>query len=59
MTARLLVRGRASSGATGRPAGRDGVVTQVGSVSSGDGVEVLDADGLVALPGFVDLHPPA
>ena len=34
----------------------DGVVTQVGSVSSGDGVEVLDADGLVALPGFVDLH---
>jgi dihydroorotase len=57
MTARLLVRGASILG--GDRADllvEDGVVTQVGSVSSGDGVEVLDADGLVVLPGFVDLH---
>jgi dihydroorotase len=34
----------------------DGVVTQVGSISSAKGADVLDADGLVALPGLVDLH---
>ena len=57
MTARLLVRGASIlGGARADLLVEDGVVTQVGSVSSGDGVEVLDADGLVALPGFVDLH---
>jgi dihydroorotase len=34
---------------------RDGVVTEMGSGLSAD-VEVLDADGAVLLPGFVDLH---
>ncbi|GAB3445386.1 dihydroorotase [Phycicoccus ginsengisoli] len=34
----------------------DGVVTQVGSIRSAKGADVLDADGLVALPGLVDLH---
>jgi dihydroorotase len=34
----------------------DGVVTQVGSGLAKRGAEVLDADGLIALPGFVDLH---
>lgn len=33
---------------------RDGVVAEIGSGLSGD--ETLDADGLVLLPGFVDLH---
>jgi dihydroorotase len=37
---------------------RDGVVAQTGPAGSlGDaGAQVLDADGLVALPGLVDLH---
>nr|WP_218880396.1 dihydroorotase [Kineosphaera limosa] len=34
-----------------------GRITQVGSIHSGpDGTQVIDADGLVALPGLVDLH---
>jgi dihydroorotase len=35
---------------------RDGVVTEVGSGLSAAGAQVVDADGLVALPGLVDLH---
>ncbi|HEX8630001.1 MAG TPA: dihydroorotase [Catenuloplanes sp.] len=35
---------------------RDGVVAQVGHGLDGAGAQVLDADGLVALPGLVDLH---
>ncbi|OZM78218.1 dihydroorotase [Pseudonocardia sp. MH-G8] len=36
---------------------RDGVVTEMGGdLRAPDGVEVLDADGAVLLPGFVDLH---
>ncbi|NNM44733.1 dihydroorotase [Knoellia koreensis] len=34
----------------------DGVITEVGSIASAKGADVLDADGLVALPGLVDLH---
>jgi dihydroorotase len=34
----------------------DGVIAEVGSVSAPADAEVLDADGLVALPGLVDLH---
>jgi dihydroorotase len=34
----------------------DGVITQVGSIRWSGSVDVLDADGLVALPGLVDLH---
>ena len=33
----------------------DGVITEIAAAGRGDG-EVIDADGLVALPGFVDLH---
>lgn len=33
----------------------DGVITEIGSVDAA-GAEVVDADGLVALPGLVDLH---
>lgn len=33
----------------------DGVIVEVAAAGRGQG-EVLDADGLVALPGFVDLH---
>jgi dihydroorotase len=37
---------------------RDGVIAATGKVSptTAKGAEVLDADGLVALPGLVDLH---
>ncbi|MBO0849891.1 MAG: dihydroorotase [Pseudonocardia sp.] len=41
---------------------RDGLITEIGRGVGGDldtgadDVEVIDADGLVALPGFVDLH---
>ncbi|GAB2769459.1 dihydroorotase [Nocardioides salsibiostraticola] len=34
---------------------RDGRIVEVGSPSAGD-AEVIDADGLIALPGLVDLH---
>ena len=32
------------------------MITEVGSIRSAKGADVLDADGLVALPGLVDLH---
>ncbi|HEX6499218.1 MAG TPA: dihydroorotase [Micromonosporaceae bacterium] len=35
---------------------RDGVVAEVGRGLAAGGAEVVDADGLVALPGLVDLH---
>ena len=33
----------------------DGVITELAPVGTGKG-EVIEADGLIALPGFVDLH---
>ncbi len=33
-----------------------GVISEIGAGCSAAGAEVLDADGLVALPGLVDLH---
>ncbi|MDC5695926.1 dihydroorotase [Intrasporangium calvum] len=55
---RLLVRGARILG--GDPADllvEDGVIREVGAMGAeGTGVEVIDADGLVALPGLVDLH---
>ncbi len=35
---------------------RDGLVADIGSGLSDEGAEVLDATGLVAMPGLVDLH---
>ncbi|HET9759847.1 MAG TPA: amidohydrolase family protein, partial [Nocardioidaceae bacterium] len=34
----------------------DGVIADIGPGLSADGAEVVDAEGLVALPGLVDLH---
>src|SRR5690349_18865206 len=34
----------------------DGVIAEIGPGLSADGAEVVDAEGLVALPGLVDLH---
>ena len=35
---------------------RDGVIAEAGTVTAPRDAEVIDADGLVALPGLVDLH---
>jgi dihydroorotase len=35
---------------------RDGVLVEIGAIGSAAGAEVVDAAGLVALPGLVDLH---
>ena len=35
---------------------RDGVIAGVGSGLDEAGAQVVDADGLIALPGLVDLH---
>lgn len=35
---------------------RDGVIVEVGSITAPPEATVVDADGLVALPGLVDLH---
>lgn len=34
----------------------DGLVAEIGSLTAADGVDTVDADGLVLLPGLVDLH---
>jgi dihydroorotase len=54
---RLLVKGADLAGA-GRAdlLVEEGVITEVGSVSAPRDAEVVDAEGLVALPGLVDLH---
>lgn len=35
---------------------RDGVIAEIAAAGAGDGSVVIDATGLVALPGLVDLH---
>jgi dihydroorotase len=53
----FLIKGASVLG--GRPADlliRDGTVAEVGRKLSAAGATVVDADGLVALPGLVDLH---
>jgi dihydroorotase len=52
-----LVRGaRLLGGAPADVLVRDGLVAEVGAALSAAGATVLDADGLVLLPGLVDLH---
>ncbi|CAM3689979.1 dihydroorotase [Nocardioides marinus] len=54
---RLVIRGASVLGeATADLLVVDGVIAEVGSSVDTTGVEVHDADGLVALPGLVDLH---
>ena len=58
MTRPLLLRGIRPYGAAA-PVDlliRSGVIAELGARLDGTGVEVLDAGGLVALPGLVDLH---
>jgi N-acyl-D-amino-acid deacylase len=35
---------------------RGGVIVEIGRIDPADATEVLDADGLVVAPGFIDLH---
>ncbi|WP_323792937.1 dihydroorotase [Nocardioides sp.] len=56
MTDKLIVKGASLLGATTADLlVEDGVITEIGTVSAA-GARVIDADGLVALPGLVDLH---
>ena len=67
MSAVWLIRGvRLAEGLAERPEGpggracdlvlRDGVIAEAGTRLSAPGAQVLDAGGLIALPGLVDLH---
>jgi len=35
---------------------RDGLITRMGRIPSGDGEREIDASGLIVAPGFIDLH---
>ena len=50
-----VVDGTGSPGRTADVAIRDGVVTEIGRVD-GSATRVIDADGLLVTPGFVDIH---
>jgi dihydroorotase len=53
----ILVRGaRLVDDSHGDILVRDSVVVEIGSSLSDAGARVIDADGLLALPGLVDLH---
>ncbi len=57
----LIINGTVvdGTGADRRPANiavRGGVITDVGPDVGGDAQEVIDADGLLVTPGFVDVH---
>ena len=57
MTETLLFRGARILGADSADVlVRDGRIAEVGAGLSAAGARVIDADGLVALPGLVDLH---
>ncbi|MCW2814266.1 MAG: pyrC, partial [Nocardioides sp.] len=57
MSDTVLVRGASLYGATTADVLMSGgVITEVGSGLSDSGARVVEADGLVALPGLVDLH---
>jgi N-acyl-D-aspartate/D-glutamate deacylase len=62
MTVDLLIRGARISDGTGMPSFtgdvevHDGRITRVGPLRDGPGTRVIDGDGLVLTPGFVDVH---
>jgi N-acyl-D-aspartate/D-glutamate deacylase len=61
MGQRVVVRGGRVVDGSGLPGFtadvemRDGIITAVGRVPTA-GAEVIDADGLVVAPGFIDVH---
>lgn len=52
----MIVDGSRSPRFRGDIAIRDGVVAAIGRVNADDAADVIDADGLIVAPGFVDLH---
>ncbi|SDQ07331.1 dihydroorotase [Microbacterium sp. cf332] len=57
MSESFLIRGaRRAGGDAMDMIVRDGLVAETGSHLSASGATVVDADGLIALPGLVDLH---
>ena len=57
MTHGYLIKGAASSAARRTDLLlQDGVIHDIGTALATDGAEVVDATGLIALPGLVDLH---
>ncbi len=53
----IVLRGvRPLGGASADILVSDGVIADVGRVDAPSDAEIIDADGLVALPGLVDLH---
>ena len=58
----LIIRGGTVIDGTGNPGFRadveirDGIITGVGDIAGGAGAQVLDAEGLVVAPGFIDAH---
>ena len=57
MTEVLLFRGaRLEDSAVADVIVADGVIAEIGSGLSHAGATVVDADGLILLPGLVDLH---
>ncbi|MCW4384345.1 dihydroorotase [Salinibacterium sp. SYSU T00001] len=57
MSGSIIVKGARILGAESQDVlVRDGVIAQMGSDISEQGARVIDAAGLVALPGLVDLH---
>jgi dihydroorotase len=56
MTAYLIRGARILGGGAADLALRDGVIAEIGQGLAAAGAEVIDAAGLIALPGLVDLH---
>lgn len=57
MTETLVITGARMLGADGADIlVKDGVIAEIGTGVSHAGARIVDADGLVALPGLVDLH---
>ncbi|MGB4135132.1 MAG: D-aminoacylase [Microbacterium sp.] len=52
----LIIDGTGSAGYIGDVAFSDGVITAVGHVDRSPTAAIVDADGLVVAPGFVDIH---
>ena len=52
----LVVDGTGAKPRTADIAVRDGLIVEIGSQVSGEAREVIDADGAVVTPGWVDVH---
>ena len=52
----ILVDGTGKEGETGDVAIQDGVIVEVGGRISGNSNRVIDADGALVSPGWIDLH---